>query len=54
MDLEGIMFSEVSQTKTNTVLLHWYVEPKKNRINKYDKTNTEKNFKKILKIKKKF
>ena len=29
MDLEGIMFSEISQTKTNTVLLHLYVEPKK-------------------------
>ena len=29
MDLEGIMLSEISQTKTNTVLYHLYVETKK-------------------------
>ena len=29
MDLEGIMLSEISQTKTNTVWYHLYVESKK-------------------------
>ena len=29
MDLEGIMLSEISQTKTNTVWFHLYVESKK-------------------------
>ena len=29
MDLEGIMLSEIYQTKTNTVWYHLYVEPKK-------------------------
>ena len=29
MDLEGIMLSEVSQTKTNNVCFHLYVESKK-------------------------
>ena len=28
MDLEGIMLSEISQRKTNTVCYHLYVEPK--------------------------
>ena len=31
MDLEGIMLSEISQTKTNTVLSHLYVESKNKR-----------------------
>ena len=29
MNLEGIMLSEISQTKTNTVCYHLYVESKK-------------------------
>ena len=29
MDLEGIMLSEISQKKTNTVCYHLYVESKK-------------------------
>ena len=29
MDLEGIRLSEISQTKTNTVCYHLYVESKK-------------------------
>ena len=29
MDLEGIMLSEISQTKTNTVRYHLYMESKK-------------------------
>ena len=29
MDLENIMLSEVSQTKTDTILYHLYVESKK-------------------------
>ena len=29
MDLEGIMLSEISQMKTNTVCYHLYVENKK-------------------------
>ena len=29
MDLEGIMLSEISQRKTNTVRFHLYVESKK-------------------------
>ena len=32
MDLEIIILSEVSQTKTNTIWYHWYVEPKKKKI----------------------
>ena len=28
MDLEGIMLSEINQTKTNTVCYHLYVESK--------------------------
>ena len=33
MDLEGIMLTEISQRKTNTVLYHFYVESKKyNRL----------------------
>ena len=30
-DLEGIMLSEVSQTKRNTIGFYLYVEPKKQR-----------------------
>ena len=33
MDLEMIMLSEVSQTKTNITLYHLYVESKKNDTN---------------------
>ena len=29
MDLDGIMLSEISQTKTNTIWYHLYVESKK-------------------------
>ena len=29
MDLEGIMLSEISQTKTNALCYHLYVESKK-------------------------
>ena len=29
MDLEGIMLSEISQTKTNIAWYHWYMETKK-------------------------
>ena len=29
MDFEGIMLSEISQSKTNTVWYHFYVEYKK-------------------------
>ena len=29
MDLEGILLSEINQTKTNTVCYHLYVESKK-------------------------
>ena len=32
MDLEGIMLSEISQRKTNTVRFHLYVESKKQNI----------------------
>ena len=33
MDLEGIMLSEISQRKINTVWYHWYAESKKyNRL----------------------
>ena len=28
MDLEGIMLSGITQTKTNTLCYHWYVESK--------------------------
>ena len=40
-DLEGIMPSEISQRKTNTVWFHLYVEPKKTKqMNKYNKTDS--------------
>ena len=32
MDLEGIMLSEISQTKTNTLLYYLYVESKKAKL----------------------
>ena len=37
MDLEGIRLSEISQTKTNTVCYHLYVESKTNKQNKKPK-----------------
>lgn len=33
MDLEIIIVSEISQTKTNIIRYHWYVESKKNDSN---------------------
>ena len=42
MELEGIMLSEISQRKTNTIQFHSYVESKKNkRINKKQKQTYE-------------
>jgi len=38
MELEGIMLSEICQTKTNTVWFHFHVESKKQKtkqMNKY-------------------
>ena len=40
MDLEGIMLSEISQRKINTVHFHLYVESKK-QMNRYDKTEAD-------------
>ena len=37
MDLEGIILSEISQTKTNTRLFHLYVESKKQKMNKQNR-----------------
>ena len=34
MEIEGIMLSETSERKTNTVWSHLYVESKQNKINK--------------------
>ena len=34
MDLEGIMLSEITQRKTNTVWSHLYVESEKNKKQK--------------------
>ena len=42
MNLEGIMFSEISQKEKNTVQCHLYVEPKKKKINEYNKKNYRK------------
>ena len=40
MDLEGIMLSEISQRKTNTIWFHSYVESKKqNKTNKQNKNS---------------
>ena len=33
IDLEGIMLSEISQTKTNTVLSHFMWNPKNKNVN---------------------
>ena len=38
MDLEGITLSEISQTKTNTLCCHSYVEPE-NKINESIRQN---------------
>ena len=42
MDLEGIMLSEISQRKTNTICYHLYVESKKyiKLVNKTKKRQT--------------
>ena len=41
INLEGIMLSEVTQRKTNTVCFHSYVEALKTKeMNKYNKTET--------------
>ena len=37
---KGIILSEISQRKTNTVYFHLYVDSKKNKMNKYNKTET--------------
>ena len=37
VDLEDIVLSEVRQRKTNTVRYHLQVEPKKNKMNEYNK-----------------
>ena len=38
MDLEGIILSEISQRKTNTIHYHFYVESKKKQlVNIYNK-----------------
>ena len=39
VDLEDIVLSEVRQRKTNTVHYHLQVEPKKNKMNEYNKKN---------------
>ena len=36
MDLKGVMPSEISQRKTNTVWYHLYVESKKKKIQQID------------------
>ena len=41
MDLQGIMLSEISQRKTNTLCYHLYVESKKNKTNECNKTKTD-------------
>ena len=41
MDLEGIMLSEISQTKTNTVWFHSYLDFKKQ--NKWTNKKRDKN-----------
>ena len=42
MELEGVMFTEVNQTKTNAVCFHLIVESKKiKQMNKYNKTETD-------------
>ena len=42
MDLEGIILSDISQTKTNTVCYHLYVESKKIKQTKeYNKKETD-------------
>ena len=40
MDLEGIMLSEISQRKTNTLLLIYGIK-KNNKMNVYNKTETD-------------
>ena len=40
MDLEGIMLSEISQRKINTVHFHLHVESKI-QMNRYDKTEAD-------------
>ena len=40
MELEGIMLSEISQRKTNTVCFHLHVESK-NKTNEYNKTESQ-------------
>ena len=39
MDLEGIMLSERTQRKTNTICFHLYVESKKQNNNKKKQTH---------------
>jgi len=40
IDLEGVMVSEISHRKTNTICSHLYVESKK-QMNKQNKTETD-------------
>ena len=45
MDLEGIMISEISQRKTNTIWSHLYVDPKKQRNKtKWQQIDTQKKY----------
>ena len=42
MNLEGVMLSEISQTKTSIVYFHLYMESTKTKqINKYNKSETD-------------
>ena len=40
-DVEGIMLSEISQIKTNTMWYHLYVESKNKFVDKYNKAETD-------------
>ena len=45
MDLEGIMISEISQRKTNTIWSHLYVDSKKQRNKtKWQQIDTQKKY----------
>ena len=41
MDLEGIVFSEIRQRKTNTVQYHLYVESKTSKTNEHNKKEAD-------------
>ena len=48
MDIKGIMLSEISQRKTNTIWFHIHAESKKNKMNREQTKQNQTHRKKLM------